>query len=236
MFLEIKAFTLSLFKRKKLIAVFSYRYDKALIPDLKKNLNSFVDDYVEWDDTKNTNEWYNEGEIRNGLIRKAKEKGADWILCIDPDERFEKDAGKKIRNLIKKEGEKIYSFNLRELWGKPNTYRNDGIWGKKRQIRLFPVLPNQQFMNLPVHSPWHPQNEDYEIIHVDINLYHLKMISPNNREDRKNLYNKLDPKKEIQKIGYDYLTDETDIELVTIQKKRGYIPSHDMNIKIKQTN
>jgi len=89
-------------------------------------------------------------------------------------------------------------------------------------------------MNLPVHSQWHPQNKDYKIIKVDVNLYHLKMIDKENREDRKNLYNKLDPNKEIQSIGYDYLTDENDIELVNIPNDKKYFPVLDGEIKIRQ--
>jgi len=227
-------FKIRLFKNIKLVCVFAYRYDKELVPDLKENLNSFVDEFVEWDDSKNSNEWYHEGEIRNHLINEAKKKNADWILCIDPDERFEKNAGKTIRKLIKKKKKVVYSFNFRELWSSPNIFRNDGIWGKKRKAILFPVYPNQTFMNLPVHSQWHPQNKDYKLIIIDINLYHLKMINSKNREDRKNLYNKLDPNKEIQAIGYDYLTDEKDIELIKIPEGREYLPPLKSTIKIKQ--
>lgn len=213
-------------KKPKLVAVFAFRYDKELISDLKKNLSSFVNDYVIWNDSKNTDEWYNEGEIRNYLIQEAKNKGADWILCVDPDERFEKNAGKKIRKLIQTNEKYIYSFRFRELWDSPIKYRNDGLWGRKRKAILFPNLPRQIFMNLRVHSQWYPLNPDYIIIETDINLYHLKMINEQNREDRKNLYNRLDPNNEFQKIGYDYLTDTANIELVTIEKNKEYRPKY----------
>mgnify|MGYP001310859905 CR=1 FL=1 len=84
----------------KLILVFSYKYDCELVPDLLKNVEDFIDDYVAHDDRGSNKLWYHEGKIRNMLINKAKEKGADWILAVDPDERLEKSAGKKIRKLL----------------------------------------------------------------------------------------------------------------------------------------
>ena len=48
------------------------------------------------------------------------------------------------------------------------------------------------------------------------------MVKEIDREDRKNLYNKLDPKKEMQPIGYDYLVDEKDMKLEKIKFKKRY--------------
>lgn len=207
----------------RLFAVFSYRYDVELVPDLLENLKSFIDDYVIHDDRGNTEEWYNEGYVRNKLIEKAKNRGADWILCVDPDERFEIQAGKKIRDLIKIKRKVIYLFNFRELW-LPCAYRVDGIWGQKKKAILFPVFPGQKFMNLPIHSGWFPINEDYEWINTDINLYHLKMIVPEARKIRANLYKSLDPFHKYQPIGYDYLIEEIGLRLERIPPGREYYP------------
>lgn len=220
-------------KKPRLIAVYAFRYDAALIPDLKKNIGHFVDGFIEHDDRNRNEKWYHEGKVRKSLIEKAREAGADWILCIDPDERFEFSAGKKIRKLIETNEKVVYSFNFRELWT-PFKYREDGVWDKKRKAILFPLLDGQTFMNLPVHSQWHPQNSDYQIINLDINLYHLKNIDPDNREARKKLYNSLDPNREIQKIGYDYIADESGLKLRRIPIRRLYWPFYKKSYKIKQ--
>ncbi len=48
------------------------------------------------------------------------------------------------------------------------------------------------------------------------------MIKKTEREKRKNLYNELDPKKEIQNIGYDYLVDEKGLHLKKIAFPKRY--------------
>lgn len=221
-------------KKPKLYAIFAFRYDHALVPGLLKNLEGIIDGHIAHDDRSNTSLWYHEGKIRNGLIEKARKAGADWVLCIDPDERFEIGAGKKIRKLIKTHDKKVFQFNFRELWT-PTAYRSDGIWNDKKRPNLFPLLNGQEFMNKRVHSVWHPQNSDYEIVDSDINLYRLKNIDPKARTDRKNLYNKLDPTKKFQSIGYDYLDNEDELELTEIPKNRLYTPEYDPSIKITQT-
>lgn len=218
----------------KLILVFAYKYDYELVPDLLKNVSGFIDGYVSYDDRKSKEIYSHEGNIRKILIKKAIEKGADWIIALDPDERLERGAGEKIRELIKTKEKIVYGFNFRELY-QPDKYRTDGVWNSKIRYSLFPVFPNQHFMNLRVHSPWFPINDDYNFVNTGINLYHLKMINSQNRKDRCELYKKLDPKNEIQKIGYDYLSDESNLELETIENGREYLPpyNNDYNIRVK---
>jgi len=79
----------------KLVLIFSFRHDYNLVPDLMKNVSGLIDDYVSWDDRNNTELYYHEAKIRTQLIQEAKKKGADWILGMDPDERFEVNAVKK---------------------------------------------------------------------------------------------------------------------------------------------
>lgn len=226
-------FIRDLFSRPKIVAAFSYRFDAELIPDMKKNLEGIVDEYVENDDRKNDVLWYHEGETRRRLIDMAKAKGADWILGIDPDERFELNAAEQIRELVKVKQKVIYNFHFCELW-EPDKFRIDGIWGDKKKRVLFPVYEDQKFMNLKVHSAWHPINEDYTFVDTNIRLYHLKMIDPVNRVARRDLYNSLDKDKKIQAIGYDYLADEAGLELQKIEKGREYFPSYKRSYKIRQ--
>ena len=222
-------------KHPKIFAAFAFRYDAELNPDLLKNISGIIDGYVSYDDRENKSTWYHEGKIRNLLIKKARAAGADWILCIDPDERFEIGAAKKIRKLVDTHSNQnvVISFPFRELWT-PKQYRIDGVWGEKRKRILFPLKKDQRFMNLKVHSQWHPVNDNYSEIHTDINLYHLKNIDPENRTARKDLYNSLDKDKKIQPMGYDYLDDETGIKLQTVSYSRRYKPTYSSKYLIKQ--
>lgn len=220
-------------KKPKIIACFAYRYDAQLIPDLLENLDGIINDYVYHDDTQSKKLWMDEGSIRKKLINMAKEKKADWILGIDPDERFEKNAKEIIKKITKKKTKNIYGFKFRELYH-PLKYRVDGIWGKKEKFVLFANLPDQKFMSLKVHQQWAPINQDYSKISTDINLYHLKMIKHNNRIKRRDIYKKLDPNNQIQKIGYDYLVDEKNMILKTIDKNREYLPQYKEEYNIIQ--
>ena len=219
--------------KPKLFAVFAFRYDEELVPDLLKNISGIVDDYIAHDDRKSKKDWSHEGKIRNKLIKKARKAGADWVLCLDPDERLEDNAKSKIRKLINTDQKVVYGFNFRELWT-PKAYRIDGVWGNKKKFVLFPLLKGQKFMNLRAHSQWHPINQDYQHIETGINLYHLKNIDEKNRVARKNLFKSIDPDNKIQKIGYDYLADETNLRLEKIPRNRKYSPPYKNSYNITQ--
>ena len=109
-----------------IVALFAFRYDRALVPDLLENIAPLVDGYISWDDTRNQALWYHEGSVRNALIEAARTVGADWVLAVDPDERFERRAARSIRwrTLVKRNI--VYGFDFRELYT-PTSYRVDGI-------------------------------------------------------------------------------------------------------------
>jgi hypothetical protein len=208
----------------RLIALFSYRFDAALVPDLLSNLTGIADAIIYHDDRHNHAPWYNEGEVRGSLIARARDLGAEWALGIDPDERLEVSSAIVIREVLNHRDKAVYGFRLREMWH-PDYYRIDGIWGRKRQYRLFPLLPNQEFQSLPVHSPWMPVRPCCDVLNLDLNIYHLKMIDPESRARRRDLYKSLDPERRIQGIGYDYLTDESGLILERIPAGREFIPT-----------
>lgn len=207
----------------KLVCVFAYRYDSDFIEDMKKNL-PFVDEFIEYDDRSRTTTWYHEGKVRNSLINRAKDAKADWILCMDPDERLEKNAGKIITGIIHGNiKSKYYYARVLEMFS-PTEYRVDSIWGRKKKVILFPNMPGQRFESKELHSPWSPIG--YGKQELDLNLYHLKMIKPADREIRRKVFNKVDHKRIYQKIGYDYLIDEHGMVLRSIPKGREYYPEY----------
>lgn len=218
-------------QRPKVICLFAYRYDENLVPDLLENVAPFTDGWIAWDDTKRTELWYHEGEVRRALVGAARENGADWVLCMDPDERLEAGAKEKIRNLVLGDRDIIWGVHVREMYS-VDQYRVDGIWGQKKGYRLFALNDGQEFMNNNVHSAWYPINAGYSMEMADINLYHLKMIDPANRRARADLYNKVDTSG-IQEIGYDYLADDEGMELVAVPKDRMYVPFRERPLQIK---
>lgn len=213
----------------KIVAAFGVRYDKDLLPDLIRNLD-FVDDFAILYDMGREDLWRNETEYRYELRRIADQKNADWILVTSPDERFEKNAGKKIRKIVNNlKEDKVLQFDLREMWT-PDEYRVDGVWGTKTRIRMYPAHEGQSYGNYKIQNHPYPVNENgdplYPVFDTGINIYHLKMIEPRNRKLRAEVFKKLDPGNKIQKIGYDYLYDEEGLKLQKVPSGREYHPKY----------
>lgn len=165
---------------------------------------------------------WNEKSNRILVLNKAKELGADWVLCCDPDERFEINFLKQIKKLTLTPNT-CYWIHFRELWGNFKQYRSDGIWNHKRKDILFPLADTMTYdYKSNHHIPWHYKELENHQVQLDYNLYHLKMVNAIDREKRKILYNTLDPNKEMQAIGYDYLTDETGIKLTSVSFWKRY--------------
>ncbi len=125
--------------RPMVLAVFSYRYDAQLVPDLLANIEPMVDGWVAFDDRGASTLFSDEPRRRRLLIERAKELGATWVLAIDPDERIERGGATRVRGLTCERRRIVWEFNLREMFT-GSTYRVDGTWGAKMQGRLFPIF------------------------------------------------------------------------------------------------
>lgn len=203
----------------KIVAMFAYcERDKHFVKGALENL-AWVDDIVAYD---NSNKPYNEREMRLEMKRLAIEKGADWILELDPDERFEVGAAEKFREVTRTKHKTIYRVNFRELYT-PDSYRVDGIWGRKHRYSLYPVYPGQKIKEKFFNMKTWPTNSEYKRVNLGINLYHLKMIDPQNRIERVEWLKSVDPEAKTQSIGFDYLLDERGIKLEKIPDGRGYL-------------
>jgi hypothetical protein len=207
-----------------IFAAFSFRYDAQLVPALLDNIRPYVDGWVSFDDRQATELFSNEPLRRSQLLDAAISAGASWILAIDPDERLESIAVQEFNRLATREGNVAWAFNIRDLFT-PDSYRVDGIWGRKKMARLFPARTLNAATAKGLHAHWFDEGS-LDIRFSDINLYHLKMISRSRRIGRRDLYKKLDPTNIFQARGYDYLVDDTTMKLETIPKQRGYFPPH----------
>jgi hypothetical protein len=211
--------------RRKIVAVFSYRYDQHLVPDLIANLNPIVDGWIAYDDRASDGIFSNEPRRRRALVAAAYEAGADWVLAMDPDERLENAVADRIGQLTGRSRRIAWGFRCREMYT-PASYRVDGPWGRKMQHRLFGAYHPDRYRAQDLHGAWFPDDIGFSLMDSGLNLYHLKMIEPKRRVARRDLYNRLDPDRRLQQIGYDYLADEAGMIIETIPPRRGYFPAH----------
>lgn len=172
--------------------------------------------------------YWNERLNRQKVLKKAYQLSnskCPWAFCVDADERFEMAFLRDLHSIAKKyqNFNNVLALHFRELWDSPSQYRVDGIWGEKRKAVLFKLQKKMTFdYQQEHHIPWYYQELQGREILLDYNIYHLKMIKPNDRKKRAELYNKLDPNKKMQPIGYDYLTDTSNLKLKKISKSKEY--------------
>ena len=209
----------------RVIAIFSFRHDAHLVPDLIENLRPIVDGYIAYDDRGSASVFTDERVRKTALLQAARGMGARWVLQIDPDERLEAATAARMPTMTRVVEQVFWRFSLRELYT-PSAYRVDGRWNRKGITCLFPLLDGQVFSDVPMHGIRSPLNRGYKKLNSGLNLYHLKMITRERRTARRDLYKALDPSNAYQKVGYDYLSDEFELVLEEIPSSREYRPLH----------
>lgn len=176
---------------------------------------------------------WNERANHMALIKAGRQLAADWFLCLDADERLEKAFYTDLAGILDdadRRGVEAFTLRLRELWNDRRHYRTDGVWGRKARHRLFRNDPrHSRFDPRPLHRHWMPLEIVTRLPTVGAalphNLYHLRMILPQDRAARHRRYLALDPGNRFQPEGYDYLVDETGIELASVTEERDFQPA-----------
>jgi hypothetical protein len=170
--------------------------------------------------------WDEVGNHR-ALIKAALRHAAEWVVCVDADERLEQDFRARAERVIARGGllgYSAYAVRLRELWDDPSQYRVDGIWGRKMVARLFRARQDHEFDFRPLHGLKPPlqARRGGRFPTADLTLYHLAMISAEDREARRRKHEAADPDRRWQSIGYAYLTDARGLALRSLQPGRGF--------------
>lgn len=172
---------------------------------------------------------WDEPANRQRLVRAGQDLDVDWFVAFDADERPAVELWRSWSHLVAaadRAGAVGIDQPLREIWGSADTYRSDGVWGRKRKIAVFRNLGAEHvFDPAQWHGEWFPAQYlgTDSFLRTDIELYHLKMLRPEDRLARMRRYQEVDPNHDYQPIGYDYLTDEHGLELTPVQSDRGYL-------------
>jgi GT2 family glycosyltransferase len=174
---------------------------------------------------------WDEPGIHRALLDAAGRHDADWLVAVDADERLESGFRERSRHVIarlERRGARAAAVRLVELWGAPDTARVDGAWGSRHRARLFAWRADAVIDEAPQHGQWAPLNSRImgTFPSVDLIVYHLRMIDRRDRVARRHRYETADPGSRLQRSGYAYLTDETDLELRPLAADRAYAPLH----------
>jgi len=232
-----------------MVALLAVREGMRFIPGYLRNVAPQVDGIIALDDgssddsprllagheaviellrnPRNRPTWDEVGNHR-ALVKAALRQRAEWIVCVDADERLELDFRMRAERVIARGnllGYSAYAVHLRELWDDPGQYRSDGIWGRKSVARLFRAREDHDFDTASLHGSKapHQARQRGQFPRADPNIYHLAMLRPEDRMARRRRYEIADPDRRWQKIGYEYLTDLRNIELKKLDKRRMFI-------------
>lgn len=170
-------------------------------------------------------EWDEVGNHR-ALVRAAVRHGADWIASLDADHRVETGFRDRAERLIRRGralGVKAWSWQVRELWGTEDQWRADGMWGDKRRASLFRARADHAFDERRLHARKAPLQAAIAGYYLkgDLIVYHLRMVDPADRAERRERYERMDPDAEFQaRAGYAYLTDEAGLAVLPVPRDR----------------
>jgi len=170
--------------------------------------------------------WDEVGNHRS-LVAAALRHRAEWVLCIDADERLEREFRTRAERVIARGrllGLSAYAVRLRELWDDAGQFRVDGIWGRKVIARLFRAREDHEFDPSALHGSKAPTQGRYRgrFPRADLIIYHLGMLRPEDREARRRRYETADPERRWQRIGYEYLTDLRGLTLQRVAARRTF--------------
>lgn len=113
---------------------------------------------------------------------------------------------------------------FRELWDDPGRYRVDGIWGRKWQALLWRYRRDHEMDPRPLHTHKAPMQgvRGRHFPTAGLTVFHLGMLTPEDRRRRRARFERLDPDRRWQPMGYAYLTDPAGLELEDVPPELDY--------------
>lgn len=212
----------------RLVAAYGWRWEPEwLVEEMRANLAPIVDDAVFVDDRDRVGPWGHEGAYRRRQRQLLRDAGADWVLLTSPDERFEDGAASVIRDVIERGPQnQVYTLRVCEMWT-PTAFRVDGSFAHRPRVRLFPLaamerrLPNRRIHSKPVRKSLRRR-----AVHLDVRIYHLKHILPENRIRRVEVMKKLDAEtgRHRPQVWDEFLADDSAVRLEEVPPDRAFSP------------
>ncbi len=235
--------------RPRLLALLTFRDEMRFLPGYFANVPSQVDGIVALDDestdgstefvasqpsvlellctSRTATEGWSDAVNHRRLVEAAWQYHPDWLLGVDADERLERHFRTRANALTRRTEGAAFRVTTREVWGAPDPYRVDGIWGAKGSARLFRARRDHVFDERTLHGHWAPLNDYPDGIFpaADLVIYHLRTMLAADREARRAKYEHLDPEHRHQAIGYAYMTDAEGLQIERLPPGREYKPS-----------
>lgn len=238
-------------RKPRILALLAFRNEMRFLPDWFENIRPLVDGVVALDDGStdgsadfvarqpevlqllrlppSPDHVWDDALNHRRLVEASWEHRPDWLLGLDADERLEQGFRARAEQEIdraRREGHRAWRLHVREIWDHPLQYRADGIWGTKSSARFFEARRDHEFHMQRLHCYWAPLNSrtDGDFPQADLMLYHLRMLTPDDRAARQSRYENLDPGRDFQSIGYGYMTDTEGLRLERIAPEREYRP------------
>ena len=78
-------------------------------------------------------------------------------------------------------GAAAFGLRLLELWGSPDLYRADGVWGAKTKVSLFRLRADHEFDLRPLHAYKAPLQAS-PFRRADLLIQHFGMLTAADRE------------------------------------------------------
>ena len=234
--------------RSRLLALVAFRDEMRFLPGLYENLATQVDGVIALDDgsTDGSGDYaaaqpltvqlisipngvqaeLEDGLNQRSLIQAAHGHGADWLLGIDADERVER----RFRERAEREFARADDAGVSAFWSVARALGHAAPVAGRRDLgpeaKGLPVRsdPAHAFHTQRVHSVWAGAGDAGRWLHADLRLYHLRMIDPADRMPRVERYRRIDPDRTLQEIGYEYMLDDSGLELCPIEPGREYEP------------
>lgn len=142
--------------------------------------------YAGWDDRRN----------RQTLLDAARQRGFDWVLYLDADERISADDAPAIRSLVDSAADPDHAYGFR-VFGMTggDSFDRAGLW----VYRLFATtaggnLPDRRLHLVPVPTSLEP--EDW--IRTTVRIQHFGGSTPERRLARAAKYDEADPDRKWQ--------------------------------------
>ena len=157
------------------------------------------------------------------LYEAVKNDGYDWIFTADPDERLSIGFLERMRVLTAMPFEStVYMLKLCACRDRADQYRSDGVWGAKIKSVLFTVPEKAAISDRRYSAPNYPLELDGCEVLLSDSIYSLKMVSPEDRKKRRDLYSAVDPGCRFHLIDSDDLTDDDGLVMTRIPEPHEY--------------